>query len=107
MQTMSFHPVVADIGGHVVDMGNRSLESGAKASITLTGLAPAGAEEVSAQAIQAFEAEAASMLALNAAAQEELVRVGQALAQIAQLYSAVDEHAAETVVLGFVAPPVD
>lgn len=98
MQTMSFHPMVADIGNQLVDMGGRSLESAAKASMTVSALVPAGADEVSAQAIQAFESAAASMLALNAAAQQELMRAGQVLTQIAQLYTDMDEAAAETLV---------
>ncbi|ETZ99466.1 hypothetical protein I547_5727 [Mycobacterium kansasii 824] len=39
------------------------------------------------------------MLALNQAAQEELVRTGAAFRQVAQSYTDVDEAAAESVLL--------
>jgi hypothetical protein len=50
----------------------------------LTSLVPAGREEVSMQAALAFAEEAAQMLALNQAAQLELTRTGDALAEIAR-----------------------
>ncbi|AGZ49055.1 PE family protein [Mycobacterium kansasii] len=99
MQPMSFDPVVADIGSQVADLGTRSLQAGATAVSSVTGLAPAGADEVSAQAVTAFHTQAASMLALNQAAQEELVRTGAAFRQVAQSYTDVDEAAAESVLL--------
>ncbi|WP_191499885.1 PE domain-containing protein [Mycobacterium simulans] len=45
-------------------MGTNSLEAAA-ASTSVTGLAPAGASEVSAQAMIAFESDATSVPALN------------------------------------------
>ncbi|OSC38953.1 PE family protein [Mycobacterium decipiens] len=95
---MSFHPVVADIGGQVFDIGSQAVEAASKASKSVTGLAPAGADEVSAQAVIAFEAEAASILSLNKAAQEELMRAGEAFTQIAQTYTEADQAAADALV---------
>ncbi len=54
MQSMSFHPVVADLGAQLVDIGVDCLEAGRTASNTVTGLTPAGADEVSALAVRAF-----------------------------------------------------
>lgn len=99
MQPMSFHPVMADIGAQVVEIGMRSLETGARTSMAVTGLAPAGADEVSTQAVTAFQSEAASMLDLHQAAQKELMRAGAAFRQIAQTYTAVDGAAAERLLL--------
>ncbi|SOJ55550.1 PE family immunomodulator PE35 [Mycobacterium simulans] len=104
MQSMSFHPVVADIGAQVVTIGTNCLEEAAKASMSMTGLAPAGADEVSLQAVMAFHTEAASLLALNQAAQEELMRAGSAFTQIAQTYTEVDEAAATLVFGSFSLP---
>ena len=98
MQPMTFHPVVGDIGAQLLQIGANCLETGSHASMSMTGLAPAGAEEVSAQAVLAFHDEATSMLNLNMAAQEELMRVGAALSHIAQTYTDVDETAARVVV---------
>ncbi|WP_239656205.1 PE domain-containing protein [Mycobacterium riyadhense] len=95
---MSFQPVVADIGEQVVNIGTNALEQAAKASMSMTGLAPAGADEVSAQAAMAFHEEAAALLALNQAAQQELMRTGSAFTQIAQTYTEIDEAAAEALV---------
>ncbi|MCV7075716.1 hypothetical protein AWC27_27980 [Mycobacterium szulgai] len=101
MQSMTFHPVVADIGDQMVNIGLDSLAAGSKASMSVTSLIPAGADEVSLQAVTAFHADAAELLALHQAAQEELMRTGQALTQIAQTYAEVDEAAANTLVFGF------
>ncbi|WP_240316411.1 PE family protein [Mycobacterium persicum] len=99
MQPMSFDPVVADIGSQMADLGIRSLQAAAAAASSVTGLAPAGADEVSAQAAAGFCTQAASILALNQAAQEELMRTGAAFRQVAQSYTEVDEAAAESVLL--------
>jgi PE family len=72
----------------------QTLQAGATASTSITGLAPAGADDVSAQAATVFAAEAAQMLALSAAAQEELMRTGAALADIARMYAETDAAAA-------------
>jgi hypothetical protein len=97
MQSMSFDPIVAGIGDRVVDIAVSCLEAGATASMEVTGLAPAGGDEVSARAAMAFTSEAVQMLALNKAAQEELMRTGVALTQIAQIYAQVDEAAARNL----------
>jgi hypothetical protein len=102
MQPMTFHPVVADIGAQVVQIGMTSLEASGRASTALTGLAPAGAEEVSALAVTAFHQEAASMLELQQAAQQELMRAGAAFTQIARAYADVDESAAKSLVFNAV-----
>ena len=100
MESMSINPGAAAIGSQLVDVASRALGSGAAALPSLTGLVPAGAEEVSLQAVMAFAAEAAEMLALNTAAQEELARTGLALTEIAQMYSQVDGEAAGTLAAG-------
>lgn len=97
MQSLTFHPVVGDIGAQVVQLGIGSLQAGQHASISVTGLAPAGADEISLQAVNAFHAEAAALLELNKAAQEELMRAGQAFTQIAETYTDVDQAAANSV----------
>ncbi|WP_156746119.1 PE family protein, partial [Mycobacterium sp. 1423905.2] len=98
MQPLTFHPVVADIGQRVIDIATACLQAGSSAQSTVTGLVPAGADEVSAQAMLAFQNEAASMLALNQAAQEELARTGAAFTQIANTYIAADRAAAGALV---------
>ncbi len=98
MQPMTFDPVVGDIGGQVVQIGISSLQAGDHAQISITGLTPAGVDEVSMQAVTAFHEEAASMLDLHRAAQEELMRTGAAFTQIAQTYTDVDRSAADSVV---------
>jgi PE family len=97
MQPMSHNPAVAGIGEQVVASGAEGQAVGATAAGSVTGLPPAGADEVSAEAAAAFDAEAAQLLALNAAAQEELTRTGAKLTEIADIYSAVDDDAAGTL----------
>jgi hypothetical protein len=97
MQSMSFDPIVAGIGDRVVDIAVSCLEASAKASIEVIGLAPAGGDEVSAQAATAFTSDAIDILTLHQAAQEELMRTGVALTHIAQIYAQVDEAAARNV----------
>ena len=97
MESISHDPVAGAIGLQLVDVAGRGLGSGATASMAVTALIPAGAEEVSAQAAAAFAAEGAAMLALNTAAQEELARTGVALTDIARMYSQIDGEAAGTL----------
>ncbi|AGZ51215.1 PE family protein [Mycobacterium kansasii] len=97
MQSMSIDPAAADIGAQVADNASQGLQAGATASTPLTSLLPAGADEVSAQAVAAFTAEAAQLLALNQAAQEELRRAGEAFADIARMYTDVDTTAATSL----------
>lgn len=95
MDAMSHNPAAGDIGSQLVDMSSQGLSAGVTAAMSvLTGLIPAGGEEVSAQAALAFAQEAATMLAANAAAQEELMRTGTALTDIARMYGDADENAA-------------
>jgi hypothetical protein len=94
MQFMSFHPVVGDIGAQVVNISIDGLEAGARASVSLTELVPAGADELSAQAVMAFASAGAQMLALNKAAHEELMRAGAAFTHIARIYTEIDEASA-------------
>lgn len=98
MDSMSHDPAAGDIGSQLVDIGSQGLSAGSTAAMTvLTGLIPAGGEEVSMQAVMAFAQEAATMLASNAAAQEELMRAGTALTDIARMYNESDDAAAGAV----------
>jgi hypothetical protein len=100
MEPMSHDPMAGAIGLHVVDIATRGLASGATAAGPVTALAPAGADEVSLQAVAAFAAEGAAMLALNTAAQEEVARTGAALTDIARMYAQVDGEAAGALEIG-------
>ena len=93
---MSHDPGAGAIGLQLVDMATRGVASGATASAAVNALVPVGAEEVSAQAA-AFAAEGAAVLALHAAAQEEIARAGVALTDIARMYSQVDTEVAGTL----------
>jgi hypothetical protein len=95
---MTFDPVVGDIGGQVVQLAVSGLRAADHAQLSITGLAPAGADEVSMQAVTAFQQEAASILDLHQAAQEELMRTGAAFTQISQTYTDADRSAAEAVI---------
>jgi PE family len=97
MESMSHDPAAGAIGLQLVDMASRGVSSGAAASMSMTALVPAGADEVSAQAAAAFAAEGAAMLALHTAAQEEVARTGVTLTDIARMYSQVDGAAAGTL----------
>lgn len=94
MHAMTFHPVLGDIGAQVVQIGITSLAAGNRALASLIGLNPAGIDEISLRAVQAFQQEAASMLELYRAAQEELMRAGEAFTQIAESYIDADKSAA-------------
>lgn len=95
MDSMSHNPAAGDIGTQLVDMSSQGLSAGVTAALSvLTGLVPAGGEEVSMQAAMAFAQEAATMLASNTAAQEELMRAGTALTDIARMYGDADDSAA-------------
>lgn len=64
MDSLSHDPAAGDIGSQLVEIGSRGLAAGNAATMpTMTGLVPAGGEEVSAQAVMAFATEAASMIA--------------------------------------------
>lgn len=101
MDSLSHDPAAGDIGSQLVDIGTQGLSTGATAAVSvLAGLIPAGGEEVSAQAVMAFAQEAATMLASNAAAQEELVRTGTTLTDIARMYGDTDAGAAGALTVG-------
>nr|WP_269151265.1 PE family protein [Mycobacterium lacus] len=95
---MAIDSAAGDIGSQVVECANQGLQAGVTASNSLTALPPAGAEEVSAQAVAAFTTEAAQMVALNQAAQEELIRAGSTISEIARMYADADATAANSVV---------
>lgn len=95
MDSMSHNPAAGDIGSQLVDIGSQGISAGTTAGMSvLSGLIPAGGEEVSAQAVLAFAQEAATMLASNTAAQEELMRTGSTLTDIARMYGESDDAAA-------------
>ena len=98
MQPMSFDPAAAGIGASVIGNATQGLASGTTASAAVTGLAPAGADEVSAQAALAFASEGVETLALHTFAQEELTRTGAAYVEIAGMYTTVDGAAASTLI---------
>ena len=98
MQSLSFDAAVGDIGAQIADTASQGLQGVATTASMLTSMMPAGAEEVSAQAVMAFATDAAQLLALNQAAQEELMRAGQAVAEIARMYSEADASAAGNLV---------
>ena len=100
MESMSHDPAAGEIGSQLVDIASRGMSSVAAAAMSLTGLAPAGGEEVSMQAAMAFAAEGAAMQASHNVAQEELARTGAALMNIARAYSRVDSDAAGSLVSG-------
>jgi hypothetical protein len=97
MQSMSVDSAVGDIGSQVANIASQALDAGATAATTLTSLMPAGADEVSAQALLAFTTEAGQLLATNQAAQQELMRAGQTLTEIAGRYSEADASAAGSI----------
>jgi len=70
--------------------GTQESAQGCQRPLTRCGCWP----RCSAQAATAFAAEAAQMLALNKAAQDELMRTGTALTEIARMYSEADAAAA-------------
>ncbi|RFZ46974.1 putative PE family protein PE35 [Mycobacterium marinum] len=97
MRSMSFDPAAASVAAAISAHASRGLDAGTAAASSVTGLAPAGADEISAQFAAAFAAEGAQVLALNTAAQDELARAGQALRQIAGMYSTVDNSWSDTL----------
>lgn len=57
---MSHDPIAADIGTQVSDNALHGVTAGSTALTSVTGLVPAGADEVSAQAATAFTSEASN-----------------------------------------------
>jgi hypothetical protein len=97
MQSMTFDPSAVDIGPQVVDNAAQGLQAGTTAATSLAELVPAGADDVSVRAVMAFAEEAAQLLALNQAAQQELMRTGEAFTRIARVYAETDALAAGRV----------
>lgn len=60
---MSHDPIAADIGTQVSDNALHGVTAGSTALTSVTGLVPAGADEVSAQAATAFTSEGIQLLA--------------------------------------------
>ncbi|ABL06361.1 PE family protein [Mycobacterium ulcerans] len=98
MQSMSIDPVAADIGAQLAEGAFRGLQAGATAATSITSVRPAGADEVSTQAMLAFTKHAGQMLALNQAAQEELRRAGEAVNAIARMYADTDVAVARNLI---------
>jgi hypothetical protein len=98
MQPMSHDDAaVAAIGAEAVVSGTEGVTTAASAAPSVTGLTPAGADEVSAQAATTFTAEGAQTLASITSAQEELQKAGAAVTDVAGMYSAIDDGAADTL----------
>lgn len=83
MEKMSHDPIAADIGTQVSDNALHGVTAGSTALTSVTGLVPAGADEVSAQAATAFTSEGIQLLASNASAQDQLHRAGEAVQDVA------------------------
>ncbi|MGB5112318.1 MAG: PE family protein [Mycobacterium sp.] len=97
MQPMQHNPAVLGIGSQVVANGGRGLATGTAATSEAAALVPAGAEEVSVQAVMAFASESIQMAALNAYAQQELARTGAAYLEASGIYTTVDAESAATL----------
>lgn len=97
MQPLAHNPAVLGVGGQVIANGSRGLATGTAATAEASALLPAGAEEVSVQAVLAFASEGAQMAALNAYAQQELARAGAAYLEANGIYTTADAQAAATL----------
>ena len=98
MQPLSHNAGAIGVGGQVTTNGARGLATGTAATTEVSALAPAGADEVSVMAMAAFMAEGAQTLGINALAQEEIVRAGAAVVEIAGVYQAVDGENGATLI---------
>jgi hypothetical protein len=94
---MEHNPAAAAIGTQVVANAARGLAGGTTAAAEVSALVPAGADEISAQAVMAFATEGVESMALNAWAQEELARAGAAYAEAAGIYTTIDGANAGTL----------
>ena len=99
MQSMSFDPIVGQIAAQLVEIANMGMKAGATAITPLTTVVPAGGDEISNQAAAAFAEGAAQLLALNAAAHQELLQTAQVLGDIARMYAEVDAAGADAVLV--------
>ena len=98
MQPMMHNPGALGVGSQVVANGARGLAAGPAATAEVPALVPAGAEEVSMAASLAFASEGIQTMLLNAFAQEELARVGQAIIESAGIYTTADTAIAATLI---------
>lgn len=98
MQPLEVNPTLAATGAQVIANGTQGLVTGTTASAAVTAMAPAGVDEVSAQAAMGFASEGVEAMALHAFAQEELARVGAAYVEIAGIYNAVDAANGATLI---------
>lgn len=98
MQPLTFDSVVGDIGAQVVQIATDGMQAGEHAQLSITGLPPAGADEVSMQAAAAFHQEATALLELHTSAHQELMRSGAAFTQIAQTYTDADQSSADSLI---------
>lgn len=98
MQPMS-HDAAATAarGTDVVANGAEGIAASTAAAASVTGLPPAGADEVSAQASTSFATGGTETLSQINAAQGELTQAGAALTKIAGMYSAIDDGASDTL----------
>jgi hypothetical protein len=94
MEKLSHDAAAADIGTQVSENALSGVGAGPAAVTSVTGLIPAGADEVSTQAATAFASEGIQLLASNSLAQDELHRAGEAVQDVARTYSEVDDSAA-------------
>lgn len=97
MDHVSHDPVAAQIGTQLMAIAAAGLAAGTASIGAVTSLAPAGLDEVSAQAVMAFAAEGMASLATQTAALEELARAGAAIIEIAGRYANLDDAAANTL----------
>ena len=97
MQLMTHNPAATAIGLGIVEHANEGLSACSAAAPAITGVAPAGADDVSAQAAAAFATEGAAALSVITAAYDELIRAGLAVTDITDIYSSVDAGAAGTL----------
>ena len=98
MQPLSHSAGAIGVGGQVTANGTRGLSTGTAAIAEASALAPAGADEVSIMASAAFMAEGVQTLGINALAQEEIIRAGAAVIEIAGVYQAVDGENGVTLI---------
>ncbi|MGV9797663.1 PE family protein [Mycobacterium sp. NPDC003449] len=96
MEPLMHNPGAEAVAAQVIANAARGLAGGTTASAAVTGLAPAGADEVSLMAAAGFAFEGVEALTQNTFAQEELARAGTAYSQAAATYAAVDAAQATT-----------
>ncbi|MDC8995597.1 PE domain-containing protein [Mycobacterium marinum] len=98
MEQKSHGTAIADIG--TLSSGNARIgvTSDAAALTSVTGVVPAGADEVSTQAAAAFAAEGAQLLASSSAAQRVIRRAGESPHRIAPNPAEVSGGATSVIV---------